>query len=572
MIRLLAPAQPSTQSWETFNDLHYWLRQCQQTHFKCLERRISCSQLQLPTRLLYVPAFAAGSVVALCESSNIPRCTRYVTLSHCWGNITDQMRLLTTNYEQFKKGIAISSLPRTFRDAIGVAVALGISYLWVDSLCIIQDAQEDWARECSPMSDVYGGSFLNIGANCATNSYGGLFRQRDPQMVNAVCKSISFQPNLWEDEPFAILPDGANATKAIHNGPLFHRAWVIQEALLSPRTVHFTKHKVVWQCSSLIASETDVTGQLEPDEGSGLILWPMMRRNLTTPQRATQCLEKWELAVRMYTRVKLTFPSDKLVAISGIAKHIYDLWDDPQVQYYAGLWSYQLEWQLLWHGGPHVAEYRAPSWSWASVDGEASSPFFYPDKMEYLSRVLEVSVNATSGIPFGPVSSGYIKIRGPMCTVLSVYRDTEGENQETDERIATLMSSEHPVRFRQFMLDEPQWVEPTDLYLLAVVKQLDVMYTPAMGIILQPFGNARGEFKRVGMFEINDEIPHTVEQDKFYASWESLVWPGSTPRTALNRRKDDYVNLQIAFEAMDLSDSHFVTRDIQAKEYEIIVI
>src|SRR5690348_9214406 len=127
------PVPDSTRSWSTFNDIHHWLRKCDQNHVKCIERRKGQSQ-KVPARLLDVTAFEPGPRVYLRERSEIPIGSKYVTLSHCWGLMQHPLKLQTTNYDQFRSGIRIDELPQTFRDAIGLTRALGLNFLWIDSL------------------------------------------------------------------------------------------------------------------------------------------------------------------------------------------------------------------------------------------------------------------------------------------------------------------------------------------------------------------------------------------------------------------------------------------------------
>jgi hypothetical protein len=102
----------------------------------------------------------------------------YLTLSHCWGK--DQIfRLLETNIDQLRKAIPTNRLPQTFQQAIALTKRMGHRYIWIDSLCIIQDSEDDWHYESSRMGDVYKNSFCNISATAAEDGRMGLFFERD---------------------------------------------------------------------------------------------------------------------------------------------------------------------------------------------------------------------------------------------------------------------------------------------------------------------------------------------------------------------------------------------------------
>lgn len=179
--RLIKAVQQSTASWETFNDIHRWLRLCEKAHSRCVERRHK-RICQLPTRIVYVGAFQAESLVYVQDTKGIAHNARYITLSHSLGGSVPCW-LLESSHSSYAAGVHTSTLPKAFRDAIALTKALGLNYIWIDSLCIVQDSRDDWERECVLMSDIYNGSFLNVAANAASDANGGLFRDRSALQV-----------------------------------------------------------------------------------------------------------------------------------------------------------------------------------------------------------------------------------------------------------------------------------------------------------------------------------------------------------------------------------------------------
>jgi hypothetical protein len=122
----------------------YFVKNCVEKHGGlCRES----SDTKLPLRVIDVGDLSSrnkpNDSVKLCETHE--ETGKYVCLSHCWGN-AQLVKTLTNNIEGMKRGIALASLPKTFQDAVLMTRRLGIRYLWIDSLCIIQDDGDDWDR------------------------------------------------------------------------------------------------------------------------------------------------------------------------------------------------------------------------------------------------------------------------------------------------------------------------------------------------------------------------------------------------------------------------------------------
>jgi hypothetical protein len=168
----------------------------------------------------------------------------YTALSYCWGG-KGEFKLLRSNFEELLKGTYIHRLPKTIQDAIKVTRRLNFRYLWVDSLCILQDSSEDWAREATTMKDVYGNCALSIAALGAANCDEGLFSHRDP-LISKPCRlsedpergGLFVYPDEWEQYIH---------TKPWTQSPLHRRAWAVQERVLPSRTLNFG-WGVIWNC------------------------------------------------------------------------------------------------------------------------------------------------------------------------------------------------------------------------------------------------------------------------------------------------------------------------------------
>lgn len=321
----------------------------------------------------------------------------------------------------------IDDLPRTFREAVEAAKRLGIRYLWVDSLCIIQGETEhqDWYREASLMDKVYFNSYCNLSAADASDSTEGLFRFRQPQF----CGTVSFKAETSRADPDTqpadyVLHEDILWKRHVLDAKLNSRGWVFQERLLAPRVLHFCRYQLFWECRELGACETSPEGiSSRVSQGHDMKkLWQIKASNA-----ADFYLSFWYRQVLgHYTNMDLSVPSDKLIALSGIAKHIMPHTGDT---YVAGMWRKSLGTHLFWitltdprTSRPQV--YRAPTWSWASLDGRIG--FRDCSEEECLVQVKDVSLQYATEDITGAVTSGWLDLRGslkPMklCPKVHVY-------------------------------------------------------------------------------------------------------------------------------------------------------
>ncbi|ROV95691.1 hypothetical protein VMCG_07633 [Cytospora schulzeri] len=332
----------------------------------------------------------------------------YWTLSHRWGDPKKILQLLSGNPEnntisnerRFRIGISIKELSPTFRDAMEVVDKLGYRYIWIDSLCIFQDSSSDWEQEARTMKDVYGNSFCNISA--IRSSYDvslGLFGPRlvgigllFPFSVDIElpgrgdCLPERKKWNFWYDSLWV---------DEINKAPLSSRGWVVQERFLARRTIHFTRNQIYWECLEHSRCEVDPDGQL-----GFLDLKPYLKtarqtreykaslrtiiKHLSPNPEARWSREQaawhgwatlqgcWRTIVTAYSNCDLTQETDRLIAISGVAKKFREVED---VRYLAGLWERGLHTDLMWRStaseGAAVRRSKifAPSWSWASICG-----------------------------------------------------------------------------------------------------------------------------------------------------------------------------------------------------------
>jgi hypothetical protein len=205
--------------------------------------------------------------------------------------------------------------------------------VWIDSVCIIQDSEEDWQKESATMRDVYANSTCNIAAAASTNTHGGLFR---PRQVRDIQKSVIWSNALGSTSNYYHILEKDYWSRQVSDAVLHRRGWVLQERLLPPRTLHFAKHQVFWECFTDQKCEGFPLGL--PKFCSTTNFKPVFELQDSSSKEvafSTSLFEMWKDIIVSYTNCALTRPSDKLVALSGLAQSYQNATGDV---YLAGLW------------------------------------------------------------------------------------------------------------------------------------------------------------------------------------------------------------------------------------------
>ncbi|KAE8447426.1 hypothetical protein EG329_010840 [Mollisiaceae sp. DMI_Dod_QoI] len=416
----------------------------------------------------------ADANIKLSLSSEVDCVPKYATLSHCWGN-QHFTTLTTKNFNAFRQSISLNELPKTFKDAIFIAHELGFQYIWIDSLCIIQDDMNDWDTESSRMSDIYGNSSINIAASSAVDGSAGLFFDR-----HAALKSyVQTDDTVFYD----CIPGLFNAI--LEDSPLSARGWALQERVLPRRTLHFTSREIFWECDGFIACETFPDGI--PSSA------PFVEIQKRPMDRAT-----WKGLVEKYSRCKLTLEKDKLVAISDLARLVSEI----NGEYVAGMWREELELQLCWYApriGTAPQHYIAPSWSWASINGSIELDELYLEPSGALCvKIIDVQVNPASTFNlYGEVRAATLRLG---CSYIMegaiVYDSYTGSSADTKMKLGSAIDIYAFVRLDRL---QPKHGQEVQAYFVAVhiTNSLDNI----TGLLLSPIANAKGLYNRLGVFK-----------------------------------------------------------------------
>jgi hypothetical protein len=390
-----------------------WIESCQRNHMDCIQP----SHSKLPTRILDVGG--EGDTIYLRDSADAVG--PYNILTHCWGpgpTFSTTRVNLTSRY----MGFPIEELPATFRDAVQVTRVLGIKYLWIDSLCIIQRDQVDWLAESNKMQDYYKNAYLTIGAATAENSSAGFLHPRTERKVQlsigrGLCCRL--EPHLWP---------------TLAQSVLHKRAWCLQEHILSTRLLQFTQSEIILECQTTLERETGgyppylARRDLREVDSMSLtgadlkgVLVPVTFGKLTVEQT----FQTWYRTIEEYTNRDLTFPGDRLPAISGLASE-FERATGFQNDY--GTWRQDIHNGLAWivrsdlvedpdeylresHREREKLSLNAPTWSWAH---KATAVYFLSNSRadHCVERMLRCQIGVSP-----ERERGEIVMKGRACSI-----------------------------------------------------------------------------------------------------------------------------------------------------------
>lgn len=446
-----------------FEDITMAINDCILNHREC---RPSTNPAR-PNRLIVVPE-EDGQPIKVVKA---PQGVEYAALSHCWGK--EPLKRLLKQDGDGEVTIQWDELPASFRDACTVTRRLFLQYVWIDSLCIVQDDSDDWEREAAKMGSIYESAYVTISATDAAASVEGfLFPRFTASFFTAVDNTtdrfVRFTARRYNldkynkkfphygdtpDHPWLLR---ANDMDKQYLNPLQLRGWCFQERLMAKRILHFKRYEVVLECNagfrcecsgmktmsrksvkSLVSlmmqdslSRSEMT---QAEKLRDLIFSETGRMSQSTKERVAtsadvRLMQIWEMLVEIYTRTSFTHQDDVLPALGSLAQIFQAV--RPHWTYVGGLWLEQFRRSLMWvprspRGGDGTVAVRtkpskpdgrppmrvAPSFTWAALSGRMRyMAAEYAGKTEF--EVISASTTPTGTDPYGDIASGHIVLRG----------------------------------------------------------------------------------------------------------------------------------------------------------------
>lgn len=478
-----------------------WLETCTKEHGK----RCQIADMNVvPSRLLDVSpelGIDAVKLVSLPEYDKLgnPTSVKYAALSYCWG-IEPFMTTDSSNIRAMQLSILPSLLPRTIQDAIRITRYMGLRYLWVDSLCILQGtdkaARQDWLSESWKMGQIYQGAYFTISAESASAATTGILNERPAPSVE-----------------FCAIPESEAVPRAIYLGqhqishrtitePLHCRGWALQETRLSNKLLRFGTREVSWRCSHAEETETRCEVQAYHPVNTSIDAGPTAEPN----NQARKIYDSWEEIVEDYSRRILSKKFDKLPAIAGLARVAQIAMDDT---YVAGVWHRNASRGLLWmlarskHDCAREKVFQAPTWSWASVDGPVCFLQHYTRTTDLVVEFSPSKSHTTMGFnndyrlcikglvlpmntirchKYGSYWGGYDNFLPwtDLCCTLKTYLDD---------------LNDIPGRHRRGSNGDPEELVDSWFLFLAESESLGA------GLIILRVGLGRNQYRRIGMFK-----------------------------------------------------------------------
>ncbi|KAK8249297.1 heterokaryon incompatibility protein-domain-containing protein [Phyllosticta capitalensis] len=401
-----------------------------------------------PTRLIDVDPGGMGLDVQLRYSASIPQDNLdYAALSYCWGDHKPECMTTPKTMNQNLLRMSWESMPQTFRDTITFTRGLGLKYLWIDSICIIQDedGDNDWRREAGRMFGVYKNAKVTFAALFGENSTTGLRDTQFEQQTRVAAKlqldQATYTLCVRRRHYFWNGPSGVEEFREPHEDtrvPLLTRAWAYQERMMSPRKLFFTEDEIVYQCACGYKCECGST-----TKAWGRSVKRRKNRPSANQNDDRKVQNSWRDVVTEYSGLNLSQPKDRLAALGAVAEK-YQRQRHGSV-YLAGLWSDSLHEDLIWcrfrfppeemsnFGGQSVRPFNLPTWSWASLRCKARFFKIYDPKP--LAEIVTALCVSAEDNRFGTLQQSKLVLRSKVlfCSLRNDGKhyplDVDGETQ-----------------------------------------------------------------------------------------------------------------------------------------------
>ncbi|CEI63330.1 unnamed protein product [Fusarium venenatum] len=412
-----------------------WIRTCEANHSECLKEASPPRSARMPTRLLDLGHSNSDTWRIHENPCHVP----YIALSHRWSSETPT--LLMRNYYLYSDSQPDSVLPQNYKDIVSICRSMDVRYLWIDSLCIIQDdGGLEFRREAPLMTDIYQYAFLTL-TICWDSPGLSILRKCQPRSIPRQKPAALYtqQDSISQIDEYVFVEhrDALDVQVDVDRAPLNRRAWVLQERYLSRRLLHLGNEQVYWECNGYTGSEISPTAYSPAYKRTETERQSMA--DLTGPDRDTN----WSWVLSKYTGYDLTFERDRLVAIAGLAKLIARKTGDT---YLAGIWLESWMQDLLWEpaNGPDsklvlqdedhslMNQFSRPSWSWLAFPGSvmpgrmikkgpkislADPNSFKSKEFQPLALLSQIIITPPGSDPFASFDRAILRIR---CLLLPV--------------------------------------------------------------------------------------------------------------------------------------------------------
>jgi len=486
----------------------------------------------------------------------------WITLSHCWG-VIQPLKTTRESFSSHRKILQYNTLPTLFRDAVETVRIMGYRYLWIDSLCIIQDSKEDWQKEVSKMGEVYKNCVFMISAEFChdhTESFFSLAAEKDYVVqgchspARGFCGSIYTYHTTNKD------------AERLARGVLQTRAWALQEDILSPRTMKWTQEQLVWECRTTTLSEEipgldalDAHGFMGHENLKAICLSKDILQNRKQRLEAVDTgwyhdpLVLWYRVVQIFCQRHISFSADVFPAISGIAKEVAR---HTGFEYRAGIWAQDFHNGLMWttDGSQQKSkDYVGPTWTWASacnrglkLPGALIASFSrQEDIINPTAEIIDIDIKYAGRDEFSAVTSGTLQIKGrhvalgnlaigsiilsdsgnlekfndPPRVVTSLLKSRKGQVAYlwldfmplVKEHVLSNLSNEGAILFDIGTIGyrkRPEIGEKKISDMNNDELQASVIYYPAknFALVLRPTGGNVDEYERIGIARVSGDL------------------------------------------------------------------
>ncbi|KAH6638799.1 heterokaryon incompatibility protein-domain-containing protein [Boeremia exigua] len=461
-----------------------WFADCEKRHDLCAA--YTREKRSLPSRILQI---VGEDEIRLISPSEL---IKYTALTYCWGG-SRQPITTTENYASRCHNFSFHDFPQTLKDAISFTRALGINYIWIDCLCIVQDDNEDWAAEAARLADIYSGAFVVLAATRSSDAAEGFLQQREKPLEisisNGQRRKLEVQVRRTSNHKWW---DGG---LDLRNLPLFQRGWCLQERLLACRIVHFLPDEILYECKEAVRCECDLRHEMSKSKDwwvdtEGMLWPPISIQNSDDYNDVYTFWLRWKQLAYEFSRLNLTYADDALPALSGFASRSLSLHPG---RYIAGVWEKGIAFHLSWYrqtaipstddaGQSRTAS--VPTFSWLYHLNQVMYPVILSNSRP-ICTYLDGGSTLTTSDPFGRVSDAFIQLKGHSINGLDLIKYLNNDEDHGLAEEAVLLRT--PISIKIDASPHEYWSDDVFYPRTALIKELDWCTVRGFGLLHYTF-------------------------------------------------------------------------------------